>query len=84
MTGNKKGPAGNMSYSCELRLSTSPVVPLFLDGFMVALDGRHGQRATLRKTTHSVHIAASLRHRELYGKKAYHVPSGAAAGSVRS
>lgn len=31
-----------------------------------------------------VHIAASLRHRELYGKKAYHLPSGAAVGSVHS
>lgn len=28
------GPAVNMSHSCELRLSTSPVVTLFLDGFM--------------------------------------------------
>lgn len=31
-----------------------------------------------------VHIATSLRHHEFYGKKAYHLPSGAAVGSVHS
>lgn len=48
-----------------------------------ALDGRHGRRATLRKT-YLVHIATSLRHAELYGKKANDLPSGSAVGSVHA
>lgn len=34
--------------------------------------------------TYFVHIAASLRHGELYGKKPYDFPSEPAGGSVRS
>lgn len=76
-----KGPAVNMSYSSEraLKVSSCSTVPWWIH---VALDGRHGQRAMLRKT-YWVHIAASLRHGELYGKNVYDLPSGS-AGSVHS
>lgn len=70
-----KGPAVNTPSSSERCLSNSPVVQLFLDG-------PRGPRAMLRKTD-LVHIAARLRHGELYGKKAWGLPSESALGSVR-
>lgn len=49
----------------------------------MASDGLHSWRALLRKP-YFVHIAASLRHGELYGKKRCDFPGESAVGSAHS